>query len=148
MSAKTGTISSISLERVLAAVAAGWCLVLTARIWWVFWPQQDMWPLPALYLLEMAAASLVGLWGIWRADALGSLAAWAAAGVLLGFSILAGFSVGFYYLPVVGLLGLAALWSDRHAWRRLPPHLGLGLLAALVQAALILAVVRLFYSAA
>jgi len=46
---------------------------------------------------------------------------------------------------VAGLLGLAALWQDRHAWRRLPLHLGLALLLAVAQAVLMLGLIRLLY---
>jgi hypothetical protein len=132
-----------AFERVLAAAAAGVCLGLTLVLWVVISQQQAIWPLPGLYLLEMAAVSLAGLWGIWRADSAGSLTAWAAAGATLGFAILAGFSVGLFYMPVVGLLGLAALWQDRQVWQRLPLHLGLALAALVAQAALILVLVRI-----
>ena len=145
MSAKTGTIKLYSLERVLAGAAAAICLILTAVIWVLVSQQQEMWPMPALYLLEVAAASLVGAWAIVRADAPGSLLAWAVAGALVGFCIMGALSVGFFYLPVAGLFGLAALWQDRHAWRRLPLHVGLALLAAVAQAALMLALVRVLY---
>ena len=145
MSAKTSTIQSISLERVLAAAAAGVCGVLTVLVWQSIGREQGLWPLPAFYFLEMAAASLVGVWGIWQANAAGSRAAWAAAGVIFGFALLASFSVGFFYLPVAGLLGLAALWQDRHTWRRLPAHIGIALLAAAAQAALILVLIRVLY---
>ena len=145
MSVKTGTIKFYSLERVLAAAAAAICLILTAVIWVLVSRQQEMWPMPALYFLEVVAASLVGLWGIFRADVPGSFLAWAVAGALVGFAIMGGFSVGFFYLPVAGLLGLAALWQDRQAWRRLPLHLGIALLAAVAQAALMLALVRVLY---
>ena len=145
MSAKAGPIKFYAVERVLAAGAAGVCVVMTAIIWLLVSQQQPMWPLPALYLLEMAAASLVGLWGIYRNDAVGSGLAWAAAGAVFGFAIIGGFSVGFFYLPVAGLMGLAALWQARLAWQRLPMHVGLALLTALGQAGLMLALIRVLY---
>ena len=126
----------------MAGGAAAVCVVLTAVIWLSVSQQQEMWPLPALYLLEMAAASLVGLWGIFQGDMAGSWAAWVAAGAVFGFALIGGFSVGFFYLPVAGLLGLAALWQERKMWRRLPLHLGLALLAAVAQAALMLVLIR------
>jgi hypothetical protein len=131
-----------ALERVLALAAAAICLIVTVIVWAAVGQQQDMWPLPALYFLEMAAASLVGLWGIYRHDAPGSLLAWATSGALLGFTILGALSVGFFYLPVAGLLGLAALWQD---WGRLPLHLGVALLAAVAQAAVMLQLIRVLY---
>jgi len=134
-----------ALERVFAALAVAICLVLTVIIWASVSQQQNMWPLPALYFLEMIAASLVGLWGVYRNDATGSLLAWATTGALLGFTILGALSVGFFYLPVTGLLWLAALWQDRQDWRRLPLHLGLLLAAGVAQAALMLALIRVLY---
>jgi hypothetical protein len=145
MSMQSGTIRWFALERVLAAVAAAICLIVTVIVWATVGQQQDIWLLPALYLLEVAAASLLGLWGIYRHDAAGSLLAWATAGVLFGFTILGALSVGFFYLPVAGLLGLAALWQDRQDWSRLPLHLGLALLAAVAQAALMLSLIRVLY---
>ena len=126
----------------MAGGAAAVCVVLTAVIWLSVSQQQEMWPLPALYLLEMAAASLVGLWGIFQGDMAGNWAAWVAAGAVFGFALIGGFSVGFFYLPVAGLLGLAALWQERKMWRRLPLHIGLALLAAVAQAALMLGLIR------
>ncbi len=145
MSAEAGQIKFYAVARLLAAGSAGVCVILTAIIWQLTSQQQAMWPLPALYLLEMVAASLAGLWGIARGDAGGSGMAWAAAGAVLGFAIIGGFSVGFFYLPVTGLLALAALWQARLAWRRLPIHIGLALLAAVAQAGLMLALIRVLY---
>ena len=145
MSAEAGPIKLYAVERLLAAGSAGVCVILTATIWQLTSQQQPMWPLPALYLLEMVTASLVGLWGIIRTDTASSAVAWAAAGAVLGFAIIGGFSVGFFYLPVAALLALAALWQARLAWRILPLHLGLALLAAVAQATLMLIVIRVLY---
>jgi hypothetical protein len=148
MNTKTHNIKIYSLERVLAVAAVVVCLFLYVRVWQVFGPQQPMWPLPAFYLIETVAISLVALSGIFRGDALGNLVAWAVVGALLGFAIMGGFSIGLFYLPVAALLGLAALWLDRQAWGRLPLHLGIAALAAVVQAALMLAVVRVMFPSA
>jgi hypothetical protein len=96
-----------------------------------------------LYFIEMVALAAATVWGIFRGDTAGSLLAWAAIGALVGFAILASFSVGAFYLPVAAVLGIAALWHDRHSWHQLPLHLGAAFVAAVAQAALILAVVRL-----
>jgi hypothetical protein len=146
VSIRENPIPWYALERVLAALAAATCLVVTVIIWASVSQQQDMWPLPAMYFVEVVAASLLGLWGIYRKDAAGRWLAWATAGALFGFTILGALSVGFFYLPVAGLLGLAALWQDRQAWRRLPLHLGLALLlAAVAQAAVMLQLIRVLY---
>ena len=144
MSVKTGTIKLYLLERCWRPRRAA-CVILRPSFGQSVSQQQEMWPLPALYFLEVIAASLVGLWGIFQDDAPGSLLAWAVAGALVGFAFMGAWSVGFFYLPVAGLLGLAALWQDRQDWRRLPLHLGLALLAAVAQAALMLALIRVLY---
>ena len=148
MSAKAGPIKFYAVERVLAAAAALVCMAVTAILWQSLSQQQAMWPLPALYFLEVVAARLVGLWGIGRYDAVGSRLAWVTTGVLLGFTILGALSVFFFYLPVTGLLALAALWQARLAWRRLPLHIGLAPLGAVAQTALMLVVIRILYPAA
>jgi hypothetical protein len=142
MSAQASPIKWYSPERVLAIAAAAFCVLLTASLWLSLSRQQAMWPLPALYFLEMVAASLVGLWTVYRDKAPANLLVWAAVGVQVGFALIGALSVGFFYLPAAGLLGLAALWLDRHAWRQLPLHLGLALLAAVAQAALMLVLIR------
>ncbi len=138
----------LTLERALALAAVAICLLLNVRVWQVISPQQPMWPLPGFYLFETAALSLLALAGIVRGDPLGSLAAWAVAGALLGFAILAGFSIGFYYLPVVAFLAFAALWLDRRDWRSLPLHVGIALIAAVIHAAFMLALIRMVYPSA
>ena len=142
MNAKADWIKFDWAERGLAGLGAAGCLVLTAVIWGSISQIQTMWPLPALYLIEVVALAVAAAWGIFRGDAAGSGLAWAAFGALVGFAILAGFSVGFYYLPIAAFLGLAALWHDRRAWRQLPLHLGLALLIAVAQGALMLTVLQ------
>lgn len=145
MNARAGWIKSDWVERALAGLGAAACLILTLVIWASVGRWQETWPLPDLYFVEVVALAAAAAWGIFRRDPGGSLLAWAAVGALVGFAILAGFSVGLFYLPVTAVLGLAALWHDRRAWRQLPLHLGLALLAAVAQAALMLAVIRVFY---
>jgi hypothetical protein len=93
------------------------------------------------------AASALATWGIWN-NATGSsstraILTWLAIGAHLGFVVLAGFSIGFFYLPVVGLLATAASLSDIRLGARLLLHFSVGLAAAVVQAALMLAVIRM-----
>ena len=141
--------STRSLERFLAVTAAVVCLVISGRIWQVLSGQQPMWPLPGLYVLEMLAASAIGMFGILRSDSewsgLGGMLAWAAVGVLVGFAVMGAWSVGLLYLPVVVILVIAAILSDRRRNRNMLAHGGIGLIAALAQVALMLAVIRLLY---
>jgi hypothetical protein len=131
------------LERVLAALAAIVCLVLTIRIWLVVRQDQPMWPLPAAYLLEvltMAAAAGVAS-GL--ALSIGPLIIWIATGAISAFAFLASFSVGLFYVPVVLLLLLSALLAVWRQRRRIPIYLACAVGAGLLQAGLILAIARL-----
>jgi hypothetical protein len=143
VSIKASALPWYSLERVLAGLAALICLGVTVLVWAAIGQQQPLWPLPALYFVEMAAASLLGLTGIARNNEAGSRLAWAATGALFGFTLLGALSVGFFYMPVAGLLGLAALWQDRDDLRRLPLHLGLAVLLMVAQTVLMLGLIRL-----
>lgn len=134
------------LERVLAALAAIVCLVLTIRIWLVVGQDQPMWPLPAAYLLEelalAAAAGVASGLGL----SIGPLIIWIATGATSAFAFLASFSVGLFYTPVVLLLllsGLLAAWRQR---RRIPIYLACAVGAALVEAGIILGVARLLFA--
>lgn len=134
------------LERWLPALAAIACLVLTIRIWQVVGGDQPMWPLPVAYLVEvLALAAAAGL-----ASALGlSIAAmitWIAVGAISAFAVLAAFSVGLMYAPVVLLLlvsGVLAAWRQR---RRIPIYLACAVAAALLEAGIILGVARLLFA--
>jgi hypothetical protein len=143
------TTSTRKLERLLAVIGTAICLIVSALIWQVVSRQQPMWPLPDLYLLEMLAASVLGTWGIWsngsRQSPLRGILIWVVAGVLFAFVIMGAFSIGFFFTPVAGLFAIAAILSDRRQAHNLIVHLGVGLAAALVQAALMLAVIRLLY---
>jgi hypothetical protein len=61
---------------------------------------------------------------------------------LFGFCVIGGFSIGPSYLPADALLGIGLLWRDRRAWRRLPGRVGLALLAAVIQAVMMLTLIR------
>jgi hypothetical protein len=131
-------------------------MIVSAAAWWGLRVQQSLWPLPDLYLLEMLAASALATWGIWsqaeRPASLRLILTWASIGIMLGFVILGAFSIGFFYLPVVVLLVSAAILADRPVPGRTGQarlgfnffiHMGACIAAAGVQAALMLAVIRM-----
>lgn len=140
-------MSTRRLERALAVTGTVLCLVVSFGAWWGLRVQQSLWPLPDLYLLEATAASALAAWGIWN-TATGSssvrlILTWAAIGAILGFLVLAGFSIGNLYLPVAGLLFIAAILADLRLKSNLLVHLGVACAAAVVQAALMLAIIRM-----
>ena len=130
-------------ERYLAVVAAAGCVLISVAVWLTFSQVQPMWPLPALYLLEVivmsvaaAAASVVG-------GMVGEIITWATVGILAAFSILGMFSIGALYLPTTLMLMLVCVTRDVRNRLHLPLNIGVGLIAALLQAGVMLAVARL-----
>jgi hypothetical protein len=143
----TTPIASLrNLERVLAAAGAAVCLVVSVRTWLLLRAVQPMWPLPDLYLLETAAAGMAGGWAVLssapRQAALRGMLIWITIGLLMTFVILGALSIGFEYAPAALLFVIAAVASDRRQSQNSGIHLGIGLLAALAQAALMLTVVQ------
>src|SRR6266498_5485013 len=95
-----------ALERLLAFLAAVVCLIITIVFWMSVSSHQSMWPLPGLYFIEIGTLSVVSAFLFIRGDPRGQFLTWGAAGVIGAFSILAAFSVGFFYLPVVLLFAI------------------------------------------
>jgi len=147
MSSKpSGTKTTHPLERILAIVGATICLVVTVILWASIGALQSMWPLPGLYFLEMAVLSVVCvLLVFFNGDLRGRLLLWGAVGIFIGFSILGAWSVGFIYLPVAIIFSVIAIRSDLRNKRHIAVHIGVCLIAGIVQVALMLAVIRSHY---
>jgi len=130
-------------ELSLGALAAAACAILSLVIWRSVAPYQPMWPLPGLYLVEVAvvtatAASMLAL-GLRRRAAI----TWAAAGIVTAFSILGALSIGAAYAPTALLLAAAGVLAD---WRDAHPitfDIGIFLVAGAAQAVLMLSAIRL-----
>jgi hypothetical protein len=132
------------VERIFAFLGTGICLILTVYIWAQVADQQTVWPFPALYFIELMAASVLAAVGVWQgAENHIGLFAWAAAGLFLGFAILGAWSVGFFYLPVALLFALAGLAADLRLKQNLAAHLSVGFLVGVAQAVLMLALIPL-----
>jgi hypothetical protein len=139
----SGATTTHPAERFFAILGALACLGITIPIWLSVSAYQSMWPLPALYLIEMVAVSIFTALLVLRGGRKAVLAPWVAAGILTAFSILGAFSVGFFYLPSALIFGLLAVFSDVRRKGPILGHLGLGVVAGLAKAALMLAVVGL-----
>jgi FtsH-binding integral membrane protein len=137
------TPSTHPIERFFAILSASFCLVLTILIWWSVSAQQPMWPLPALYLLEMLALSLLCAFSFFNADPLIKFLTWGAVGIFIAFSILGAFSVGFFYLPIAIISTVISITWDIRNKQPIVAHLGVCLIAGMAQAAWMLAVIRL-----
>lgn len=132
-------------ELILSFLAAAICIAAGLVV--AAWQPGDYWPLPGAYMIEVAVVGLLGL--LSRARDTGpsrmdwGAVTWAASGVLLAFVILGGFSIGPFLAPAMLALALAGLLGDLRRGRGPLPHAGLMLLAALLQSALMLAVIGL-----
>jgi hypothetical protein len=139
----------VRLERILSVLGNGLCQVICVVLWLVIQTHQPMWPFPALYLLEMAILSILITWGLLsnesRPASLRYGLVWAGIGLIVGFILLGSFSIGFAFIPTALLLATAAILSDRRQRGNLLLHLGVAFAAALVQVALMLAVIKILY---
>lgn len=70
-------------------------------------PAWNLFPLPGLYLLEIAVIGIFTLIAVWKASPKWFSALSVSAGILLAFFVLGGFSLGPYLLPA--LLGQVVL---------------------------------------
>ncbi len=132
-----------AFERYLAVMAAAGCVVITVAVWLSVSRVQPMWPLPALYLIEVTASSIVAVAAFLRGGRDGRVVTWGAIGILAAFSILGMFSVGALYLPTTLVLAGVAVVSDVRNKAVLALHVGIMLLAGVVQAGVMLAVIRM-----
>ena len=148
MQVTSPTVMVSRLERMLAILAAVVCLSITLVIWIRISAYQGMWPLPGLYFIEMVSLSFISTFIFVRGDPRGSLITWVAAGVMSAFSIIGAFSVGFFYLPVALMLGVISLTWDVRNKQQFLTHLGIFLIAGIVQSALMLAAIWLRNSGA
>ena len=140
------TIMISPLERFLAILGAVVCLIITLVFWFSISPYESMWPLPGFYFVEIVSLSFISTFIFVRGDPRGSLITWVAAGVMSAFSFLGAASVGFFYLPVALMFSVISLmWDVRNKQQRLT-HLGIFLIAGIVQSALMLAAIGLHHA--
>ena len=136
------------LERFLAILGAAACLLITIVIWRSVSAYQNMWPLPALYLIELPAVSLVAALMLTHGGTSVGFITWAAVGVLVAFSFVGAFSIGFFYLPVALLFLILSIAHDVRCKQHVLAHIGGCLLAALAQAAIMFGAIQLLYPTA
>lgn len=128
-------------EWLLAIVAVVNCIVVPFLF---IQNQSTLFPLPGLYFIEIALSGVLGLISVviehdenspWH------MVPWIVAGILLAFVVLGVFSIGFFLIPAtVAFLGVGIL-GDRRLDRRMVYHVGLFLVAAAVQATIMLTAV-------
>jgi len=143
-----GSTTSRSWERFLAMLCAIVCLVITLRIWQVIGSQQYMWPLPGLYLVEMLSLSAAVSVAVFREARFAGAIAWTTLGAMSAFAVLAAFTIGFLYLPVIVLIAIVGGLLVRRSGLSLFIHAALFLIAAAAQSAVIFAAIRILYPGA
>lgn len=122
------------------------CLIACSWVWQMLNGQQTRWPLPALYLLELMAVSIVGWLGInyrgARAAPWVSRLAWGAIGIFVAFAVMGAMSIGFLFLPVALLFMLAVLFADQRYGGVKVAAIGVCALTALTQVIVMLLLIQ------
>jgi hypothetical protein len=132
-----------SLERILAIVGAVACLIISIYLGRFIKSHQPLWPLPGLYLVEVAGVSLVAMVNIIQGNTLGRWVTWGVVGVLSAFVVMGSLSIGFCFLPIVIIFTITAISLDRRQWQRTVIHLDICVIAGLAQTVLMLTLIRL-----
>ena len=125
------------IEKLLALIIAIVCLVVSIYIWQLVAGHQPMWPLPALYLIEIPTLCIALAAAAVRETPDHTNLTWVAFGAVLAFSLLASFSVGLYYTPIVVLLLLLAILSTWRTRKSALVSIVWAIAAALVQVGII-----------
>lgn len=108
-------------------------------------PHQEIFPLPALYLLEMIVASSVAAIGAFKEGEAWNKVSWATGGVTAAFVLMGAWSIGFFFIPTAILVLIAALLSWRHHTQFLIGAI-LYAVAFVAQIILMFAAIRILYS--
>lgn len=128
-------------EWILAVVGAANCIVVP---FFFVEGQSPLFPFPGLYLIEIALLGVLGLISIiveQNEDSRWRVVPWAVAGILLAFVVLGAWTIGFFLIPATLAFLLAGVLGDRRLNRPLVNHAGVFLIAAIVQAAVMLTAV-------
>lgn len=132
------------LEWLAAAAGAITCIVVPVLF---AQPQGRDFLFPALYFVEIALCGLLVLAYVAfrpRLSLVWGAVPWAAAGILLTFVILGGFSIGRYLIPGLIAFLAVALLAGLQSGAPVAQRLGIFLVAAVAQGAAMLIALRLF----
>jgi hypothetical protein len=138
-----GHLKARRAEKILIILAALVCLGVTVWVWQAVSAYQSMWPIPGLYLVEVVVLSVLAAAAILTGHPLPGVLPAIAFGGTLAFSFLAAFSVGLFYAPIVLLLLIAGLLFFQNTKRSLLIYFAWALGAAIIQAGIIIAAVRI-----
>ena len=135
-------------RRYIALLAVASSLAITIGLWQVISGYQEMWPLPALYLLEMVLLTAIAAFIVFLDTRAALFGCWAITGAISAFAILGAFSIGFAYIPVVLLVAVATLLGPNMGLKGYIAGITTGILAGAAQAGVMLAAIRGLYPGA
>jgi hypothetical protein len=135
-----GPSVGINVKRLLEWIAAAIGAITCAVVPFLFVTnQQPLFPLPGLYFIEIMLLGLLVLVATAaRPTRWGNLMPWVAAGVLLAFVILGGFSIGPPLIPALVTFVIVGVLADWQTGGNMALHLALFLSVAVIQAMLML----------
>lgn len=125
------------LEWLAALIGAVNCIIVPGAF---FQSGQTDFPFPFLYFVEIALLGVLVIGFVAARPRLGTrwnAIPWVAAGILLAFVILAGFSIGPFLIPAFLAFTIAGFLVDLQSGGSMARHFGFLLVAAVAQGALI-----------
>jgi hypothetical protein len=131
------------VQWVLAAIGAGICIGTAIAFW--RYQMDDLWPIPGLYLIEVAALGVAGFASLTLLANSGSgwrIVPWIVTGILLAFVILGAWTIGQPLFPAMLAFLIAAILAGLQS-KRLIRYLSVLLMASIIQAGVMLAVIAL-----
>lgn len=143
MSYQTGVNFKRLVEWIAVTIGAFTCVLVSVAFAQL---DQQMFPLPGLYLIEIALLGLIVMGYVVarpRSDTRWNAIPWVAAGIMLAFVILGGFSIGLFLVPALIAFAVTGFVVDLQDEGFMVGHLGLLLLAAVAQGAM-MAILVLF----
>lgn len=127
-----------SIEAYISSAGGVVCGLITYFIWRSLVPYQDVWLLPGIYLLELMAGALISSVAYIQRHPQAATISWIYSGILAVFIVLAGFSVGFLYIPVFLISAGLSIYSVIRRKTKLLPGLGIFVSAGMIQLAFML----------
>lgn len=130
------------LEWLAAVIGAANCVIVPLLF---AQPGQRDFPFPALYFIEIALLGVAVITCVALRPATPgrwSIVPWIAAGIILAFVILGGFSIGFFLIPALFAFIVAGVAIDKQAGGPIARHFGLLLVAAIAQGAFMLLAIQ------
>jgi len=143
-------MKNLTPEKFLGVLGFVVCLItcLVIALSFLSDPHQELFPLPAFYLLEMIAASLVAAIGTFKEGERWGRSIWAAGGIIAAFVLMGGFSIGFFFIPTAILVLIAALPSWRQHRTQFLVAAITYIVAFVMQIILMFAAIRILYPGA